>query len=103
MKIRQVWAELLHADGQMGKRMKQLVSSLAFRNFANAPSNETHNLGAMNCKTNKFGVQHTWRFKSNKLGIQQTCCPTNFIHKSYVSRDKGKVIPLQSRCDPQGG
>jgi len=79
------------------------IISLDFPNFANAPKNETRILGATNCKANKFGVQHTWRFKSKKLGIQHTRCPTNYIHKSYVSTNKDKVIPLQVRCGPEGG
>jgi hypothetical protein len=41
MTIRPVGAELLHADGQTDRQADMTKLTVAFRNFANAPKNDT--------------------------------------------------------------
>jgi hypothetical protein len=41
MKIRQVGAELFHADGRPDRQTHMTKLTVAFRNFANAPKNNT--------------------------------------------------------------
>jgi len=44
MKIRQVVAELFHADGRTGERNDMTKIIFAFRNFANEPKNVSHHV-----------------------------------------------------------
>jgi len=36
-------------------------------------------------------------------GFDQRLCLRYFANSYWVSKGEGKVIPLQARCDPEGG
>jgi IS5 family transposase len=71
MKIRQVGAELFHADRQTDGRTEMTKLRVAFRNFANAPKNACNGFSRNN--KGSYGLQYTAGcYSENLLKLQSS-------------------------------